>query len=113
MNQEKKQLIQNAADTVISYIDQLPTGQVIPSDWKAPDEFTYEKNIINGIPIECLTPKEKKQTELCFRPMAEDMWSGFVIHFGMVLYNILIWQGGQRCIASIIVLRQLINIRQG
>ena len=67
MNQEKKQLIQNAADTVISYIDQLPTGQVIPSDWKAPDEFTYEKNIINGIPIECLTPKEKKTDRVVFQ----------------------------------------------
>lgn len=43
---------------IIKEFDEAPKGQVIPSDWKAPEGYVLKKFTVKGVPVEQLIPEK-------------------------------------------------------
>lgn len=73
-----KEVLKQKAAPVIQLLNACPYGEPIPSDWKAPEEFNFEKFSVHNIPIEHLSSKENPNGKTVFQ-----------IHGGGFLYPYL------------------------
>ena len=67
MKRETEQIIQQTLENVVGYIDQLPNGEFISSEWQPPKGFKNERFKVNDIPVEHLVPKEKGTNNIIFQ----------------------------------------------
>ena len=51
MKRETEQIIQQTLENVVGYIDQLPNGEFISSEWQPPKGFKNERFKVNKIII--------------------------------------------------------------
>lgn len=56
MTQEE---IKEIAKLTLGDLDKIPTGQILPSEWKVPEGYKLDKLLIGNAPVEHLYPNEK------------------------------------------------------
>ncbi len=56
MTQEEIKKIIKAS---LAQVDDIPMGQVLPSQWKAPKQYRLDKHMIGEVPLEHLCPNQK------------------------------------------------------
>lgn len=64
MLDSKQHTIAATINPFIEQINSLPLGQTIPSNWQAPDNYHYEKFMVDHIPVEHLVPKADKNNKV-------------------------------------------------
>ena len=78
MKRETEQIIQQTLENVVGYIDQLPNGEFISSEWQPPKGFKNERFKVNDIPVEHLVPKEKRDKQYYISNPWRRIYSGIM-----------------------------------
>lgn len=62
-----KEVLKQKCAPVIQLLNTCLYGERVPSEWKAPEEFEFEKFSVHNVPVERLAPRENKNGKVIFQ----------------------------------------------